>query len=135
MKITARVENTPSGHEVVVATNGSERRLAIEAKAEGRGSAVNGGELLFAALATCCCNDVYREAARLGISVTGVRVDVEGTFGGPGEPGRDIRYRVHVESRESSERIAELIRHVDTVAEIHNTLRAGAGVTLVHEES
>ena len=34
-------------------------------KSPGRGSAVNGGEFLVLALATCYCNDLYREAERL----------------------------------------------------------------------
>jgi uncharacterized OsmC-like protein len=59
---------------VIVATNGSEQRLAIPPKASGGGSSINGGELLFAALATCYCNDIYREARSRGIHVSSVRV-------------------------------------------------------------
>jgi hypothetical protein len=54
------------------------------------GSSINGGELLFAALATCFCNDRYREAAKRGVEVQDVEVEVTGTFGNPGEPARDI---------------------------------------------
>jgi organic hydroperoxide reductase OsmC/OhrA len=44
------------------------------------GSSINGGELLFAALATCFCNDLYREAAQRGINVQDVDVEVTETF-------------------------------------------------------
>ena len=51
---------------------------------------------MFSALATCFCNDLYREAAKRGIDVHGVEVDGTGTFGNPGEPARDISDRVQV---------------------------------------
>jgi uncharacterized OsmC-like protein len=35
---------------------------------------------LFLALATCYCNDIYREAAKRNIKVDSVEVEVEGTF-------------------------------------------------------
>lgn len=132
MKITARVANEPGSHELTVATNGSGQRIAIGAKPAG-GSAVNGGELLFAALATCYCNDVYREAAARGIRVTSVRVEVEGEFGAAGDAARSISYRASIEGDASSEALQELLRHTDSVAEIQNTLRAGVSVTFVAE--
>jgi organic hydroperoxide reductase OsmC/OhrA len=64
MKIAARVSNTPSGHNVEVETEGCKQSISIAPKSVGQGSKVNGGELLFAALATCVCNDLYREAAK-----------------------------------------------------------------------
>lgn len=134
MKIAARVSNSGSDHGVEVSTDGRSQSLAIAAKNGGRGSGVNGGELLMAALATCFCNDLYREAASRGLQVEGVEVDVEGMFGGPGEPARDIRYSVRVRSAEDKERIAELIRATDRVAEIHNTLRRGCEVQLHQPE-
>jgi hypothetical protein len=67
MKIAARVSNTVSGHTLEVETDGRKQSIAIAPKTAGRGSSVNGGELLFAALATCFCNDLYREAAKRGI--------------------------------------------------------------------
>jgi organic hydroperoxide reductase OsmC/OhrA len=96
MKIAARVSNTSSGHRVEVETDGREQSIGIPPKVTGRGSSINGGELLFAALATCFCNDLYREASKRNISVEDVRVEVSGTFGGPGEPARDVVYRVEV---------------------------------------
>src|SRR5579884_342031 len=114
MKITARVSNTASsghgfghgtGHEVEVETDGRKQSIAIAPKSVGRGSSVNGGELLFAALATCFCNDLYREAAKRGIQVESVEVEVSGAFGNPGEPARDISYRVQVRADAPQETI------------------------------
>jgi organic hydroperoxide reductase OsmC/OhrA len=69
MKIAARVSNTVSAHTLEVETDGRKPSIAIAPKSAGRGSSVNGGELLFAALATCFCNDLYREAAKRSIEV------------------------------------------------------------------
>jgi len=130
MKITAHVSNTPSGHSVEVETDGRRQSIEIPAKSVGRGSSVNGGELLFAALATCFCNDLYREAAKRGIEVHGVEVDVTGTFGNPGEPARDISYRVQVQADVPKATIDDLIRTTDSLTEIQNTVRAGCAVRL-----
>ena len=83
MKIAARVSNTPSGHTVEVQTEGRKQSLAIAPKSAGRGSSIKGGELFFATLATCFCNDLYREAAKRNIAVQDVEVEVTGTFGTP----------------------------------------------------
>lgn len=132
MKITARVSNTPRGHSVEVETEGRKQSITIAPKSVGRGSSINGGELLFAALATCFCNDLYREAAKRGIEVHHIQVEVRGTFGNPGEPARDISYRVQVQADAPQATIDDLIRTTDSLAEIQNTLRAGCPVGLEH---
>jgi organic hydroperoxide reductase OsmC/OhrA len=63
MKISARLENSEAQHYVRVTTNDSSHSITIPPKPSGFGSSANGGELLFLALATCYCNDIYREAA------------------------------------------------------------------------
>ena len=130
MKIAARVSNTSSGHSVDVETEGRQQSIVIAPKSVGRGSSINGGELLFAALATCFCNDLYREAAKLGIEVEEVKVEVTGVFGNAGEPARDITCRVQVRADATQATIDELIRTTDSLAEIQNTLRAGCALRL-----
>lgn len=130
MEITASVRNAASRHEAVVATDGKEQSIALPAKASGLGSAVNGGELLVLALATCYCNDLYREAARLGVALDGVEVKARARFAGVGLAATDIRYSANVSSSASAAAIAELLRQTDAVAEIHNTVRAGVAVVL-----
>jgi organic hydroperoxide reductase OsmC/OhrA len=130
MRIAARVSNDATSHAAVVTTGAHATVLAVPPKAAGRGSAVNGGEFLMLALATCYCNDLYREAARLGIPVDGVEVEAEADFEGVGLAARDIRYRARVRSTAPSEAIARLLRETDAVAEIHNTVRAGVPVRL-----
>jgi|SRR5579884_1919372 uncharacterized OsmC-like protein len=131
MKISARVSNTSSVHNVEVETEGRKQSISIGPKSAGRGSSVNGGELLFTALATCFCNDLYREAAKRGIQVESVEVEVNGSFGNPGEPARDITYRVQVCADAPQETIDDLIRATDSLTEIQNTLRGGCNVKLV----
>ena len=82
------------------------------------------------ALATCYCNDLYREAARLDIPVDSVEVEASADFPGIGLAATNICYRARVSSPAPAARIAELLRQTDAVAEVHNTLRAGVAVTL-----
>ena len=122
--------NTPSRHEVAVSTGGSEQSLVVPSKPSGQGSGVNGGEFLMLALATCYCNDLYREAARLGVSIDSVEVEASAEFPGVGLAATNIAYRAKVSSRAAPAELAELLRVTDAVAEIHNTVRAGVPVTL-----
>jgi uncharacterized OsmC-like protein len=129
VKISARVESRSGEHHAIVSTNGNAHGLDIPPKESGPGSSVSGGELLFLALATCYCNDIYREAGKRGIAVHQVEVTVDGKFGGPGEPARDVIYRAKVVADATEDEIRELMRHTDTVAEIQNTLRSATSVT------
>lgn len=130
MKITASVRNSPTLHEVHVATDGAAQSLSIPEKSSGKGSSVNGGEFLMLALATCYCNDVYREAERLHIPVDAVFVEASADFPGPGLAATNIRYKARITSTAPDDVIADLLRQTDAVAEVHNTLRSGAAVTL-----
>ena len=59
---------------------------------------MSGGEFLMLALATCYCNDLYREAARLGISIESVEVEASAEFPGIGLAATNIAYRAKVSS-------------------------------------
>jgi organic hydroperoxide reductase OsmC/OhrA len=134
MNISATIKNSADKNDMIVSTNDNEKKIAIPAKKEGKGSSINGGELLFLSLATCFCNDIYREAARRNMQIDSVEVNVSGEFGKEGAPGSNINYQVHVESSNSSQQqIDELIKYVDTIAEIHNTLRKGVTVQLKND--
>jgi len=130
VKISAVVRNATATHEVVVSTAGVQQRIAVPTKATGKGSAINGGEFLVLALATCYCNDLYREAARLGFAVESVEVEATAEFPGVGLAATNIKYKAKVLSSASAAEITELLRQTDAVAEVHNTVRSGAAVTL-----
>lgn len=131
MTVRAHVHNEEGRHRVTLSTNGAEHALPVPPKPSGLGSGTNGGEMLFLAIATCYCNDVYREAAVLGIDVRAVEVEVEGEFGGPGEPARNVTYRARVTAAGAPEAdVRRLLEWTDTVAEVQNTLRAGVPVRL-----
>lgn len=134
MKITAHVQNSHNHHHVTLSTNDTAHAIDIPPKSTGYGSSANGGELLFLALATCYCNDIYREAATRGIEVTAVEVTVEGDFGAAGEPARNVTYSAKVTGKGSAAELEALMRHTDTVAEIQNTLRMATPVTLAKIE-
>jgi uncharacterized OsmC-like protein len=133
MLISALVQNHPTSHVATVRTGDASRSLPIPAKPNGRGSAVNGGEFLMLALATCYCNDLYREAERLGIPIDGAEVEASAEFSGIGLAATNVRYRARVHSPASAEEIERLLRETDAVAEVHNTLRAGVPVELLRQ--
>lgn len=130
MKITAKVENSKDHHQVTLQTNDNVHSIVIPSKSTGYGSSANGGELLFLALATCYCNDIYREAAKRNIKVERVEVNVEGDFGAEGEHARNVTYQAKVFAHVSEDEIREMMEFTDTVAEIQNTLRIGTPVAL-----
>jgi len=130
MKVGAQVQSSRGQHHVTLRTGDHVQSLAILPKPTGFGSSASGGELLFLALATCYCNDVYREAAKHGLSVEQVVVVVEGDFGAEGEPAKNMTYRVRVVTGASEAEVRDLLRHTDLVAEVQNTLRLETPVTL-----
>ena len=130
MKISATVKSELNQHEITVQTNDVAKEINIAPKTTGFGSSVNGAELLLLALATCFCNDIYREAAKRNIAVSGVEVEFTGDFGADGEPGSNFKYKAHVTSGAPAAEIEELIKHTDQIAEIHNTLRKGLSISL-----
>ncbi|GAB2801496.1 hypothetical protein GCM10027275_54570 [Rhabdobacter roseus] len=136
MNISATIKNEFQLNSISVATEGRQKTLVVPAKDNGFGSSVNGGELLFLSLAICFCNDVYREANKSKLNITSVEVTVSGEFGKEGEPASHIVYTVRVQSPTlSDQEITDLIAHVDTIAEVHNTLRKGVAVTLRTESA
>lgn len=130
MRIAACVLNSGHAHRVTVATGADARRLAIPAKTSGFGSGINGGEFLMLALATCYCNDIYREAARANIAIESVEVQAQADFDGVGIAATNVTYRARIASPAAKADIDALLRQTDAVAEVQNTLRAGASVTL-----
>lgn len=135
MEISASVTSSASAHDALVRTGTSSQALAVPAKATGRGSSINGGEFLMLALATCYCNDLYREAERLRIPIEGAQVEATAEFPGIGLAATNIRYRALVKSSADAEEIARLLRETDAVAEVQNTVRAGVPVELLTRAS
>ena len=84
-----------------------------------------------AALATCYCNDLYREAGRLGIVIGACEVTATAQFEGVGLAATSITYAARVESQAPAEEIERLLSETDRLAEVHNTLRAGCPVERV----
>jgi uncharacterized OsmC-like protein len=101
--------------------------------AGGRGFGFNGGQLLYMSIAACWCNDLYREAATLGIELSRVAVRVDGDFPARGSASSPIEVHVEVEGVAPEERLAELVRIVEDVAEIPCSIRQGTPVTVVEQ--
>lgn len=94
-------------------------------------AAFTGAHLLHLAAAGCVLNDVYREADSGGIVVLGVRVSASGAFNNETWQSTGISYEVELDTTASAAEIDELLRLVDSVAEIPKSIRAGASVDRV----
>lgn len=82
------------------------------------------------ALGACYTNDIFREAGQRNIDVRAVAVEVQGDWGGDPVRAQNVTYTATVEAVAPEEVIRDLIEHTDRVAQIHNSLRTGADVTL-----
>jgi uncharacterized OsmC-like protein len=87
-----------------------------------------GAHLLHLAIAGCVLNDLYREAAALGVHLTGVRVSAAGGFDTTTWTSTGITYSVDFASEAPSEKLAHLLEVVDEVAELPRAVRAGTTV-------
>lgn len=98
--------------------------------ASGGGQGFSGGELLHLAVAACISNDLFREAGGRGLRLHRVLVHVDGDFSGTPATSTGITYDVELSGEADEEVLRDLIAHVDTIAEIPATLRAGTSVAL-----
>jgi uncharacterized OsmC-like protein len=130
MNISSSIVYARDKHDVIVRTNDVSKSITVPSKPDGNGLGVNGGEFLCLALATCFCNDIYREAAKRKMIIDSIEVVVSGVFGKEGEPATAISYRTEVKSEHTEKEIRDLIGYVNEIAEVHNTLRRGIAVTL-----
>lgn len=104
-------------------------------QAGGMGLGFSGGELLLLAIGGCYCNDIFREAEKRGITVKGVQVNVQADWGGEPVRAQNVTYSTKVEAEASETEILDLIEHTNRIAEIPNSLRLGASVTLAEAEA
>jgi uncharacterized OsmC-like protein len=96
----------------------------------GRGLGFNGGQLLYLSIAACVSNDLYREAAPLGIALRRVSIEVRGAFAGRGSASGPIDVLVDVDADADDAAIDALIAETDRVAEIPNSIRGTVPVTI-----
>ena len=100
----------------------------VEAGGGGRG--FNGGQLLYLSIAGCISNDLFREAAAMGIVLDRVVVKVSGDFEGEPAVSTAVGYDVEISGEASGEQLRRLVEHVDRIGEIPNTIRMGVKVEL-----
>ena len=123
------VETRTVGGEVTALGSAGPFTLVIDRPVEagGGGKGFNGGQLLYLAIAACISNDLFREAPRFGVVLESVRVTVDGDFAGDPAVSGPVSY--DVELRGSGD-LEALVRDVDRIAEIPNSLRQGTAVSL-----
>jgi putative redox protein len=126
------VETRSVGGQVTAIGSAGPYTVVIDRPAEagGGGLGFNGGQLLYLAVAGCISNDLFRDAHLFGVTLSRVRVRVRGDFTGNPAVSTEITYEVDVEGDAPDERLRALVEHVDRIAEIPNSLRAGTKVRL-----
>ncbi|HTS36508.1 MAG TPA: OsmC family protein [Candidatus Solibacter sp.] len=131
MPQTSVTIRTVEGNSLAVGSSGP-RTVTIDRSKEagGLGLGFNGGELLLLAIGGCYSNDIFREAAKRGLKVQNVQVEVSADWGGDPVRAQNVAFAVAIEAEAREEEILELIRHTDQVAEIPNSLRLGTEVRL-----
>ena len=135
MKYSASMHNIDGKLDVVMKKGEETNLLNIPPQHHGFGSSISGGEIFFLAIATCYCNDLYREGKKLGILVDNVEVEVDGDFMAAGEPATNVKCAIKVTAQASEEEIRKLIEHTDAIAEIPMSLRKGTAVSLTQIEA
>jgi putative redox protein len=96
--------------------------------AGGGGLGFNGGQLLYLSIAACWSNDLYREAATMGIELDNVEITVDGDFPARGSGSTPITVDLVVRSSAPEDQVRELIAEVERVAEIPRSIRDGAPI-------
>ena len=98
--------------------------------AGGGGLGFNGGQLLYLSIAACWSNDLYREAATMGIELDGVEITVDGDFPARGSGSTPVSVEVVVRSSAPEARVRDLIAEVERVAEIPRAIRDATAITV-----
>lgn len=109
--------------------------LTVRRKQRGMGLGFNGGELLLLATGGCYCNDLFREAAKLGILIKSVQVDVQADWAGEPVRAQNVTYSTRIEAEASEADILSLIEQTVRVAEIPNSLKLGTPVTFAEAQA
>ncbi len=113
------------------------RTLTVDrpVQAGGMGLGFSGGELLLLAIGGCYCNDIFREAAKRGMVIKSVQVDVQADWGGEPVRAQQVTYATRIEAEASEADVLALIEQTDRVAEIPNSLRLGTPVMLAEAQA
>ena len=96
----------------------------------GGGLGFNGAQLLHLAVAGCVSNDLFRESARVGITLHRVEVTADGEFAGIPATSTGITYQVSLSGDATEQELRDLVALVDRIAEIPGSLRGTTAVTL-----
>ncbi|MCU1296914.1 MAG: oxidoreductase [Acidobacteriaceae bacterium] len=127
---------TLTGSSLAVGSSGP-RTVTIDRSKEsgGLGLGFNGGELLLLAIGGCYSNDLYREAAKQGIKIHDVQIQVQADWGGDPVRAQNVPFSAAVNADPGEKEIIDLIRHTDSVAEIPNSLRMRTEVKLIQPKA
>ncbi len=66
----------------------------------------------------------------MDIIVHTLEVNVNGEFGGRGEPAKNVSFDVKISADSTEDKIHELLHLTDTVAEIQNSMRTAVPISL-----
>ena len=132
MSDTYRVRLRTVGDGPTALGQGGPYTLTVDRPAAAGGGELgfNGGQLLYLSIAACWSNDLYREAATMGIELDGVEITVDGDFPSRGSGSTPISVDLVVRSPAPEERLSTLIAEVERfAAEVAPAVREALGGT------
>jgi uncharacterized OsmC-like protein len=122
-----RVRLATIGHGPTARGAGTDEAVTVmvdrSVAAGGGGQGFSGGQLFYLSIAACLSNDLYREAATMGIELDGVEISVDGDFPARGAGSTPIAVDITVRSRAAETALRELLAEVERVAEIPRAIR------------
>jgi uncharacterized OsmC-like protein len=129
---TYRIRTRTVGEGPTALGEGGPFTLVIDRpkSAGGGGLGFNGGQLLYLSIAGCLSNDLYREAATMGISLESVEMTVDGDFPGRGAASTPITVDLVVRGDAPEARLRELVAEVERIAEIPRTIREASPIEI-----
>ena len=99
-------------------------------RAQVSAESLSGGHLLHLAVAGCLFNDILREAAKRGITLTELEVRADGGFAGDPPTSTGITYSVDLAADAPGAELRRLVADCEQVAIIPQVLRDGTQVKL-----
>jgi uncharacterized OsmC-like protein len=100
----------------------------------GSGFGFSGGDLLLLAVGAGYANALQREAAERGITIFGLRVVVEGDWGGEPRRAQNVRVCARVEADADEEQLLALLEHAHEISEVKSSLAHGTDLELADIE-
>ncbi|MBL8091083.1 MAG: OsmC family protein [Anaerolineales bacterium] len=130
MKISVKAGKNKDKYQKIRVTSDN-ISTTLSPKSIGIYSNINGGELLFMALAISYCNAICSKAEEDDIALEKFEIEIYGEFEDKGKEVKGITCEVKVKAKGDTKRIHELFKGAHAMAEIQNTIKRSTEPSLI----